>query len=248
MTRRTLGLIGGFAALLVAGCMEPSAKKLHEDGIREYQAGAIINAQGMFEEALKKDPEHYESAFYAGMCHKAVARNKLREEDYAGAMRELDMSAYYFGLAIESYPGYMAAIQQKAEVLEMKGQYEDAVRLAIWAKDNVGTDRGQLIMLAQKLAEGGDYDNALIRLRQAVALNPDDAYANAELGRFYIKISRQEEGIEALQRAYRINPSEPGVVDMLAELGYAPLEEDAPPMDKGPIHDIKEGPRPSMKQ
>lgn len=247
MMQRMRLLIGGMAVLLVVGCMEPSVSKLHEDGIREYQAGAVVNARGMFEEALKRDPEHYESAFYAGMCHKAVAREKLREEDYPGAMRELDMAGYYFGLAIESYPGYMAAIQQKAEVLEMKGQYEDAIRLAIWAKDNVGTDRGQLIMLAQKLAEGGDYDSALVRLRQAVALNPDDAYVNAELGRFYVMIGRREDGIDSLQRAYRINPSEPGVLDMLAELGYAPVEEDAPPLQKGPIEDIKGGRRPSLK-
>jgi Flp pilus assembly protein TadD len=158
------------------------------------------------------------------------------------------MAGYFFGLAIETYPGYMAAIQQKAEVLEMKGQYEDAVRLAIWAKDNVGTDRGQLIMLAQKLAEGGDYDNALVRLKQAVALDPHDAYANAELGRFYVMIGRRDDGIDALQRAYRLNPSEPGVIDLLAELGFAPVEEDAPPLEPRPIHDIKESAKKTQEQ
>lgn len=248
MTQRTRLLIGGMAGLLVAGCIEPSAKKLHEAGIQEYQVGEVVKARGMFEAALRRDPEHYESAFYAGMCHKAVAREKLKMEDYPGAMRELDMAGYFFGLAIESYPGYMAAIQQKAEVLEMKGQYEDAVRLAIWAKDNVGTDRGQLIMLAQKLAEGGDYDNALIRLKQAVALNPNDSYANAELGRFYVMIGRREDGIDSLQRAYRLNPSEPGVIDMLAELGFTPVADDAPPLEPRPIHDIKESARQAQSQ
>ena len=36
--------------------------------------------------------------------------------------------------------------------------------------------------------------------------------------------------------------------EWVKEAGYAPVEENAPPMDKGPIRDIKEGPRPSMRQ
>lgn len=235
--RRTSLLAGLCWTLAVVGCnTPPSAKDLFEEGLVEYRAKDYISAQGLFEESLHVNPEHYQSAFYAGMCHKAVAAEKHTTNDYAGAMRELDLAAYNFGLAIESYPGYMAAIQEKASVLEMKGEYQDAVRMAIWAKDNTGTDRGQLIMLARKQAQGGDYDGALISLKQAVALNPNDSFSYAELGRFYMRTGREEEAITALERAYHLNPSEPGVVENLAHLGVAPVPEDAPPLkDERPL-------------
>jgi len=221
MTRRTHRLLCAVVGSMVAGC-GPSAKELHEAAVIEYQAHQIIKAKGLFEEALAKKPEQYRSSFYLGLCHKAVARGKFAEDDYGAAMRELDQAAFWFGQAIESYPGYIDAIRQKAEVLKMKGEYHKAMQLADWARVNTGNERGQLILLARQLADAGDYDGALVRLRQAVALDPHDSRARAELGRFLLQSGKMREGTEELQQAYRINPNEPGVLPALAELGYSP--------------------------
>lgn len=223
MTRKRWWVACGLVALATGGC-EPSAKELHEAAVREYQTGRTVAAKGLFEEALAKKPEQYESAFHLGMCHKAVARAKFRDDDYAAAMRELDQAAFYFGQAIESYPGYVAAIKQKAEVLKLKGRYAEALRLAEWAKENTGTQQGQLVMLANELADAGDFDGALVRLRQAVALDPADSAVHAALGRLYLRFEKRSQAAAAFKRAYRINPAEPGVVEALAELGYRPTE------------------------
>jgi cytochrome c-type biogenesis protein CcmH/NrfG len=49
-----------------------------------------------------------------------------------------------------------------------------------------------------------------------VAVEPDNAMAHAELGRFLARQKRYAAAVRALENAYRFDPSEPGVVADLA--------------------------------
>lgn len=204
--------------LLAAGGCGPTAKMYHQEGLREYRLGNYDAARGMFRAALLKKPEKQESAYYLARCARIAARRKLEERDVAAAMRELDKAIFHYGQAIESYPGYAAAIEEKTEALELKGKYDEALELSIWAKDHGGRTVRQIVNVAREYEQRGDMDASLTRYRQAIAVEPDSALAYAELGRFFARLGRTADGVRALETAYRLSPSEPGVANDLARL------------------------------
>ena len=211
------GLIPILILALVGGC-EPSAKKFYEEGLQDYRRGDSEAARGMFRAAIYKAPEMQQAAYYLARCVRMDAERKFDERDIAAAMRELDEAIFYYGQAIESYPGYSAAIEEKASALVLMGKYDEALRLSIWAKDNAGRTVRQLVNVAVQLEQRGDVDAALTRYRQAIAIEPSSALAYAEMGRFFVRMGRTEDGIEALETAYRLNPSEPGVANDLSSI------------------------------
>jgi tetratricopeptide (TPR) repeat protein len=210
-----LGTVTLLLLLPAFGC-EPTAQSYHAEGLAEYRAGDYESARGMFKAALLEKPEQQESAYYLARCCRIAAERKFDEGDYAGALRELDEAVFYYGQAIESYPGYAAAVEEKSEALRLKGRYAEALRLSIWAKDNTGRTVRQLVNVAHEFEQVGDVDMALMRYRQAVAVEPDNALAHAELGRFLARQKRYAAAVRALRDAYRLDPSEPGVVADLA--------------------------------
>jgi tetratricopeptide (TPR) repeat protein len=209
------GLISILILALVGGC-EPSAQKFYDEGLQDYRRGDTEAARGMFRAAVYKAPEMQQAAYYLARCARADAERKFDERDIAAAMRELDEAVFYYGQAIESYPGYAAAVEEKASALELMGRYDEALRLSIWAKDNAGRTIRQLVNVAVQLEQRGDVDAALTKYRQAIAIEPDSALAYAEMGRFFVRMGRTDDGVEALETAYRLNPSEPGVANDLS--------------------------------
>lgn len=201
--------------LLAFGC-EPTARSYHSEGLAEYRAGDYDAARAMFRQAVLEQPEKQESAYYLARCCRISAERKSAQGDIPGALRELDEAVFYYGQAIEAYPGYAAAVEEKADALELKGRYAEALRLSIWAKDNAGRTVRQLVNVAREFEQRGDMDTALTRYRQAVAVEPDNALARAELGRFLARQKRYRQAVTVLEQAYRLDPSEPGVVSDLA--------------------------------
>jgi protein O-GlcNAc transferase len=140
------------------------------------------------------------------------------------ARRNLDDAVYYFDRAVSVYPGYDEAIQAKSRALSLRGEYDKAIRSVKRSADLLGPTAKHKIMLARAHEERGDYDNALLAHRQAIAVEPLNAWAHAELGRFYKRISRNDKAIAEFTRAYRIRPDESGVALELKALGAWPVQ------------------------
>jgi len=221
-----------FVAWAVAGLLVgcgPSLSELHMQGVRAYRQGDLARAQAMFEAVLEKDPERAETLYFLGRCYHTLARRKFRDHNTPGALRAVEEAIFYYNQAIEAFPGYQAALEDKNRALELKGQYEQALQVAEWAKRYAGPAAERHIFLAKELLERGDYDGALDYLQQAVAMEPRNAKAHAELGRFYMLMGQNRKAVAELQRAYELNPAEPGVVRDLRRLGATPK----PPLDLG---------------
>ncbi|MHC4093881.1 MAG: tetratricopeptide repeat protein [Planctomycetota bacterium] len=207
-------------ALAVAGCAtEPDSRQLRLEGQRAMIRGDYAAARGLFQFAHEATPEDPANLHDLGDCCVYFARDQFARRNTAAALREVDRAIEYYQRSINAHPGFQPALLGKNIALELKGQFQEALEVAEWAAEFVGPSAQQQIFLARELEQRGDLDAALLRLRQAVAMEPDSAAAHEALGMFYLRIGKRPVAIRHLTASYRLDPSRPGPADALTELG-----------------------------
>jgi Flp pilus assembly protein TadD len=78
------------------------------------------------------------------------------------------------------------------------------------------------MFLAKELEERGDTDGALLRYRQAVAMEPQNAEAHVAFAKFLLRYNNEDAAVYHLQAAYRLDPRHEWVVDELIARGKLP--------------------------
>jgi tetratricopeptide (TPR) repeat protein len=225
LRRNHLGVGYVLAALVLsgAGCAtKPDSREIRLEGQRAMLQGDYRVARGLFRRAHELVPEDAANLHDLGDCSMYFAREQFSRRNVPAAMREVDQAIEYYQRAIDAAPGFQAALLGKNIALELKGQFEDAVRVAEWAVDFVGPSARQQMFLASEMEERGDLDAALLRLRQAVAMEPDNAAAHEALGGLYARTERNELALRHLYRAYRLEPGRPATMAYLEQLGAPP--------------------------
>lgn len=213
-------LILGFICII--GC-EPSYEQLHAEGVREWHAGNIIAARGLFKAAIEKQPESPETLYYTARVYETTAKDNFEKRNVPGALRELDHALAYYDRAIQAYPGYTNALRGKNRAYELRGDYKQALGVAQWASVYAGPNAEKHRFLSDELAERGDFDNALLRLQQGVKMEPNDVDARIALAQFYLRSHQTAEAAAQLEVAYRLDPENRRVTDALASIGYEPM-------------------------
>ncbi len=132
------------------------------------------------------------------------------------ALRELDRAIGYFSSAIDEHPGHFSSMEGLNVALELKGQFDEALERAEWAAEFVGPSARQYVFLARELEERGDQDDALLRYRQAVAMEPDNATAHAAFAKFLLRVPNEAAAVHHLLAAYKIDPNDPWVLEELS--------------------------------
>ena len=218
-----MGLLAAALACGLPGLLGCAPKASFEELRLEGQQAMIAQeyavARKFFvlaEERIPKDPVNLHDL---GDCCLYFARTRFEERNYPAAMREVDRGIGYYDRAIRSQPGFSAALLGKNIALELKGQFEQAVKVAEWAVEFVGPSARQQIFLAREMEERGDLDAALLRLQQAIAMEPNNPAAHAEIGRFFLRSGMRERAIAHLRKAYALDPTKSDVLNDLAQLG-----------------------------
>ncbi len=204
--------------LAVVGC-GPNFRHFRAEGQRAMLVQNYAVARDQFERAHRLRPEHADNLFDLGSIHLRYAKQLAADTNDPAAQRELDRAIEYFARSVQAHPGQQAALAAKNEALEMKGLFDEALHHVEWASAFVGPRAREQIHLAREHEERGDYDAALLRYRQAVAMERDNAMAHAELGRFLNRHGNDRMAIVHLRTAYTLNPLEPGISKMLTDLG-----------------------------
>ena len=86
------------------------------------------------------------------------------------------------------------------------------------------------VLQARMLASWGFYDDAVLEVQQAVALDENDATALAGLADALIKANRPAEGLDFIEQAMRLDPHHPPsylIILGAAQLGMEQFEEAA---------------------
>jgi tetratricopeptide (TPR) repeat protein len=205
----------------MAGCSQ-NYRSLRHQGQKAMIGGAYGAARVFFEQAEAARPRRAENLHDLGVCSVILARQRFQEQNEAAAMRELDAAISYYNQAIEVHPGHQASIEGKNIALELKGQFDEALRTAEWAAEFVGPSARQYTFLAENLEERGDIDGAFLRYRQAVAVEPRSFDAHKKFAEFLLRHGNEEAAVFHLQMAYRVNPLDRWVVDELSRRGAVP--------------------------
>ncbi len=212
--------------LLLTGC-GPTPREFHRFGLHHYYQGAYDDAIAMFRGSLEWGRERPDSLYYLGECYRQIARQKVAARESPAAMRYFDQALLHYNKAIDSHPAHGPALRAKSDVLASKGKIEESLATARWAGEHLGNiERGGRFYVdwGRRLEGQRDYDSAKLRFDQAVAVNPDDAWAHAQLGAFYLRLGDTDRAAAAYRQAYGLNPFEPGVTRALATLGAYPAE------------------------
>lgn len=212
----------------LAGC-GPTFRDLRLAGQQQVAKGNWGAARNLLHEAMTKVPEDPENLHDLGVCATMLARQEFQERNHAAAMRDVDRAIDYYTRSIGAYPGFRSSILGKNRAQELKGQFEDALRTAHWAARYVGPSAEQFLFLGAEYEERGDLDAALLRYRQAVAIEPNSARAHRALGLLHRRAGNREAAIAELDRSLELDPTQADVAEALRALG-----EPVPMVDLGP--------------
>ena len=200
-----------FASIFVVSCLAGCSNGPSYDQLRREGQVAMINGQYgpsryMLQQAEQKSHRlRVENLHDLGVAHVMVAKEKFSQMNPAAAFRELDLAIEYYARGIEAHPGHQACLEGKNIALELKGQFEEALKHAEWAAEFVGPSARQQIFLASELEERGDFDAALLRYQQAVAMEPRNPAAHVAFAEFLKRHNMDDAAAHHLQLAEQLN-------------------------------------------
>lgn len=180
------------AAILVGCSSGPSYDQLRHEGQIAMINGQYGPSRYLLQQAERKSHRlRVENLHDLGVAHVMVAKEKFAQMNPAAAFRELDAAIEYYSRGIEAHPGHQACLEGKNIALELKGQFEQALKHAEWAAEFVGPSARQQIFLASELEERGDFDGAMLRYQQAVAMEPKNPAAHQAFAEFLTRHNQE---------------------------------------------------------
>lgn len=206
--RLPLTVLPGLAliSVMLAGCSTgPSYDQLRREGQISMINGEYGPARYKLQQAERKSQRlRVENLHDLGVAHVMVARERFAQMNPAAAYRELDAATDYYSRCIEAHPGHQSCLEGKNITLELKGQFDEALKHAEWTAEFVGPSARQQIFLASELEERGDFDGALLRYQQAVAMEPKNAAARVAFAQFLTRHNQPAAADEQMQIANRL--------------------------------------------
>jgi tetratricopeptide (TPR) repeat protein len=209
-------LIGIFCIIVLIGGCEAQYPTLRREGQLAMLDGQYGPARYLLLNADNKAHRKVETLHDLGVCSVMVAKQKFRERNQAAAFRELDNAVAYYRRAIDDVPGHQASLEGLNIALELKGQFEEALKHAFWTAEFVGPSAKQFVFLGNELEQRGDFDGAMLRFRQAVTMEPRSAQAHVAMAKFYIRHGQRDEAESNLVEASILDPRDPWVREQLA--------------------------------
>ena len=221
MNCRLIRIVSCLAGLSVlVGCqVHPSI--LYRDAVVYYQDGKLTESIATLQEAHEVRPGDANTCYLLGRCYLDLANEQAEAGRDSAAQRFADKALFYLNSAINAAPGHAPALRAKVAVMRLRGDQAAANETARWIGETLSVSVDTLVAKSQAYAAGGDLDEAMLACKQALALDPDNPKAHEWYGKFLLRVGKQDEGIEHLQRAYQIKPTL-GLLQLLVDLDAVP--------------------------
>ena len=211
------------ATIVSTGCVavDYQQKRLH--GQKLMAAGTYGAARHFFIDAESVRPRRVGNLYDLGTCSMMLAKQRLSQKNELAAERELDTAIAYYSQALEVSPGHQPSIEGVNIALELKGQFDKALEHAEWTAKFVGPAARQYLFLAKEHEERGDIDTALLRYKQAIAMEPGNAAAHVTFAKFLLRTQNEPAAVHHLKAAYRLDPTDPWTLSELSARGVVPV-------------------------
>lgn len=187
-------------ALLVAACAAPGrvrddwqrVRDYNEDGVILFQRGDYPHAVECFQAALALRPGDADMLYNLGRCQDLLGQTARAEQTYTRCL--------------QSAPNHPECRHALAVSLVRQGRKDEAARMV---EDWIRKEPRLAAAYAEQAylhREAGDLVAAQQRLQQALALNPRDPSALAELGQVYEAQNRPDRALALYERALDASP------------------------------------------
>jgi len=153
----------------------------------------LQRAAASAQQALKLDSQ-------LALSHAAQAWVLLKQGKHEQALAECERA-----LALE--PGNFFGTFGKAKVLSELRRSDEALQWIQQAILRNPDERSFADMLGTILFERGDYSGAEQAFRRSIQLQPDSAFAYANLNAALLRLNRSDEGLRVLQQGLQVRPS-----------------------------------------
>jgi len=152
-------------------------------------------AENLYKEALKKNPNHFESIYYLGTL---LAQTK-----------RFDLAKLLLHKAIQIQPNHADAHYNLGVVLQDLGEYQKAkssYEKVITIQPNYAKAHNNL---GNVLKELGERQKAISSFEKAIEINPSYANAHNNLGIVFKKLGKLQKAISSFKKAIQLQPNQP---------------------------------------
>ena len=184
--------------------------------VQDEIAGRIVQAVGpvlLEAEQERSFRTHPDSVNAWLACQRGVWHMHQRDDD------DLRKSMTWFQRAMELDPRYAPGYYGLSRLLCRTGSGYSSAAPADWQQQGEqlavqavwldGRDSSAHAALGYARFSGGDLEGAMASAKDAVALNPSDSYAYANLGASLVFAGRHAEGIDAVHSSIDLDPRNP---------------------------------------
>lgn len=178
----------------------------------------FLEAEAALRTALDLDPNNaFAHAIYANILARRVANN-------LGEISTLDRAIEHSQLAIGFDPQLLEARWARGYVLEITGNYEEAVD-ELLAAISINDSISEIHMaLGRNYFTLGEYDLAVAQFTRAYSLNPTDPEPNWFISRVYSRIGEFAKAVQYAEQAVNDDPSNPRMHGNLGSMFFRNLQ------------------------
>jgi Tfp pilus assembly protein PilF len=215
--RAALFVFLGLALSGFLGCRSVPSRSSSTAGVDAVGAVPSQRSQGLLEAAIEKD-------FTDAQAHYELARIYQQEHQWVKA-------EYEYTTALGFQPGNTGAQAGYVKMLMDMGEKAKAQQFADKYIAQAASIADESLRLAWDFKKVGLDDLALRCFRQALAVAPDSAEVNKQVGLYYLGNGDTAKAKEYLSRSFQANPNQPDVAGALGRLGVVvqtPHEPEAP--------------------
>lgn len=207
--RCVLTAVLGVLIVYASGCETPNAL-LRKRGMDALRADDLDRAESNFNKGVTRQPTDWKSHYYLGKVY-------LRQRRPLDARMALE-KALSLRLDELEMPGILDDL---AEALVQLGEHD---RLAVILVEACRDYRTAYDFRRQGryLAKIDDMDGAVLAFKKAARFSEGDAGPHLDMADLYESIGDSQRAIEALCRAYTIQPNRPRIAKRLRGYGVVP--------------------------